>query len=199
MSIRKWVYLFFTTLIIGGVLGGAFGLAYNWERFISEGFLNLLIGLVELIGYGFMFSVISQMGFFAYLTVHRFGLGIFGSTSLWNGILAVLTAFVLFDLYYFREASFHDPGEGLLGYFLVPLFLLAFSWAVAYQKKKETNRYAFIPTLFFMVVVTTFEWYYPLKTNDPAWVWPTLAILLACNAWQVLLLHRLLDSSKKQS
>ena len=35
--------------------------------------------LLWLFGIGLIFSLVSQMGFFAYLTVHRFGLGIFKS------------------------------------------------------------------------------------------------------------------------
>jgi KinB signaling pathway activation protein len=195
VTIRKWVYLFFTTLAIGGVVGACFRLAYSWGVLTEGSFLNFLFGLIALIGYGFLFSAISQMGFFAYLTVHRFGLAMFG--SFWKTILVVLTVFILFDLFYFRMVSFRDAGDSAAGFMIMPLFLLLFSWAVSYRKSKETNRRAFVPTLFFMVVVTTVEWYYPLKTNDPAFVWPTLAVLLACNAWQVLLLHRLIQKPKK--
>ncbi|HET7578390.1 MAG TPA: KinB-signaling pathway activation protein [Bacillales bacterium] len=194
MTIRRWLYLFLTTLLIGGVLGLVLGLVFNWHVVTSGGFLNLFFGALELFGFGCMFSVISQMGFFAYLTIHRVGLVIF--RSFWDTVLIVLTAFVLFDLFYFRMLTFRGPGESIVGYILVPLLLLIISWAVAYQKKKETNRHAFVPTLFFMVVITSLEWYYPLKT-DSSWMWTVIVVLLACNAWQVLLLHRLIQSPKK--
>ncbi|HET7657649.1 MAG TPA: KinB-signaling pathway activation protein [Bacillales bacterium] len=194
MKIRNWLYLFFTTLLIGGVLGLGFGLIFNWKALSSEGFLNLLFGMIDLFGFGCMFSVISQMGFFAYLTIHRFGIGMFG--AFWEKILVVLIAFVLFDLFYFRMLSYRSPGESIISFVWIPLFLLVVSWAVAFQKKKETNRHAFFPTLFFMVVITSIEWYYPLKTNT-SWMWTVFAILLACNAWQVLLLHRLLEKPQQ--
>lgn len=190
------MYLFWTTLLLGGVIGGIFGVAFNWRELTGEGAVNFLLGALMLFGFGCMFSVISQMGFFAYLTVHRFGISMFRSPSLWNGVLVVIVAFVLFDLFFFRFQAFRTPEESAVDYIWTPLFLLAVSWVVAFLKKRETNRVAFIPTLFFMVVVTTIEWYYTLKTNDPAWVWPVLAVLLACNAWQVLLLHRLLENKK---
>lgn len=194
MKIRKWLYLFFTTLIIGGILGLGFGLAFNWKALTGGGFFNLLFGMLDLFGFGCMFSMISQMGFFAYLTIHRFGIGMFG--AFWDKILIVLTAFVLFDLFYFRMIAFRSPDESHLRFLWPPLFLLIISWIVAFQKKKETNRHAFIPTLFFMVVITAIEWYYPLKTNT-TWMWTVFAVLLACNAWQVLLLHRLLEKPQQ--
>ena len=70
---------------------------------------------------GFLFSVISQMGFFAYLTVHRFGLGIFKSVSLWNAVQVVLILFVLFDFVYLRYENFAEPGES---FFLILVWLL---------------------------------------------------------------------------
>lgn len=194
VKIRKWLYLFLSTLIIGGVLGFIVGFIFNGKALVNRGALNLLFGMLELFGFGCMFSVISQMGFFAYLTVHRFGLGTFG--RFWNTILIVLTAFVLFDLFYFRMISFRGTGESAIGYIWIPLLLFACSWAVAYWKRKETNHHAFIPTLFFMVVVTTIEWYYPLKTNS-SWMWVVFVVLLFCNTWQVLLLHRLLAGTEK--
>ncbi|WP_279401684.1 KinB-signaling pathway activation protein [Piscibacillus salipiscarius] len=36
---------------------------------------NLLGAILWFIGWGLVYSVISQMGFFAYLTVHQFGRG----------------------------------------------------------------------------------------------------------------------------
>ncbi|HET7629027.1 MAG TPA: KinB-signaling pathway activation protein [Bacillales bacterium] len=196
MKIRNWLFLFFSTLLIGGVIGAVLGVAFNWSLFTSGGAVNFIIGVLEVFGFGCMFSVISQMGFFAYLTVHRFGIGMFRSPSLWNGILAVLTAFVLFDLFYFRFIAFREPGESPLRFMLLPLFLFLYSWWVSVRKRKETNRTAFLPTLFFMVVVTVLEWYYPLKTNSD-WMWIVGAVLLACNTWQVLVLHRLLGQPKQ--
>lgn len=191
------MYLFYTTLLLGGVLGGLFGLAFSWDAMTDGGVVNFSLGVLEFFGIGCMFSVFSQMGFFAYLTIHRFGLGMLGSASLWNAVLIVLTAFVLFDLFYLRQSAFREPNESLARFLFIPLLLLVVGWIVAYLKKKGTNHYAFIPTLFFMVVVTTAEWYYPLKANNPASFWPVLAVLLGCNAWQVLILHKLIQAPKK--
>lgn len=194
MNIRKWVYLFMTTLVIGGVVGCLFGMIFSWNVLVDGGFLNFIIGMIEFFGIGCMFSVFSQMGYFAYLTIHRFGMGMFG--SFWNGILFVLTIFVLFDVFYLRQAAFHQPGESIWGYVIIPLLLFAIGLISAYWKAFETNRRAFMPALFFMVVVTTAEWYYPLKANEPASMWPAFAVLAVCNLWQLILLHRLIQSPK---
>ena len=77
-----------------------------------------------LMGVGFIFSVISQMGFFAYLTIHRFGLGMFRSPSLWNIVQLFFIAFVLFDFVYLRSVLIAN-GEISLGitYLLLVCYL----------------------------------------------------------------------------
>src|SRR5690606_13133964 len=100
------------------------------------------------------FSLISQAGFFAYLTIHRFGLGLFKSASLWNKVQLVIIAVILFDLFYLRYIYFKEPNESIIGYILIPLFLLIVGLIVGYIKAKETNKGAFIPAVFFIIVGT---------------------------------------------
>ncbi|HHY21464.1 MAG TPA: KinB activator protein [Bacilli bacterium] len=197
MNSRKVVFLFFTTLIIGSISGALVGIVLRWENLSSDGFLNLLFGVIWLLGISAAFSLVSQMGFFAYLTIHRFGLGLFKSASLWNRIQVVIIGFVLFDLVYFRYISFAEEGESILSYALVALFLLLYGLVVAYIKAKETNRGAFVPALFVIVVVTTIEWVPALTANDPKWLWLYFTPLLVTNTYQTLILHRLTDPNKK--
>ncbi|MEW5323289.1 KinB-signaling pathway activation protein [Geobacillus thermoleovorans] len=199
MNSRKWVRLFLSTLLIGGIATAAVGIVFNWEEF---GRLLLRLEMVEFmavllwhIGVGFIFSVISQAGFFAYLTVHRFGLGIF--RSLWNSVQLVLIMFVLFDLVYFRYMAFADKGDSIIPYMLVALFILAVGLAVAYVKSAQTNKGAFVPALFFMVVVTVIEWFPVLRINDRDWLYLMLIPLLVCNAYQLLILHKLTGAAKQ--
>ncbi|AGT30588.2 KinB-signaling pathway activation protein [Geobacillus genomosp. 3] len=199
MNSRKWVRLFLTTLLIGGVTAAAVGMVLNWKQF---GHLLLRLEIVELmavllwhIGVGFIFSVISQAGFFAYLTVHRFGLGIF--RSLWSAVQLVLILFVLFDLVYFRYMAFAAAGESIIPYILIALFVLAVGLAAAYAKSVQTNKGAFIPSLFFMVVVTVVEWFPVLRINDQDWLYLMLITLLVCNSYQLLILHKLTGGTKQ--
>nr|WP_216367765.1 KinB-signaling pathway activation protein [Geobacillus sp. DSP4a] len=190
---RKWVRLFLTTLLIGGIATAAVGIVLNWKEFghllVRFEVIEFLAVLLWHVGVGFIFSVISQAGFFAYLTVHRFGLGMF--RSLWNAVQLVLIMFVLFDLVYFRYMVFADKGDSIIPYVLTALFILAVGLAVAYIKSAQTNKGAFVPALFFMVVVTVIEWFPVLRINDRDWLYLMLIPLLVCNAYQLLILHKL--------
>jgi KinB signaling pathway activation protein len=197
---RKWVRLFLTTLIVGGITTGITGFAVRWSEykdlFLEMNMGEILASLLWFIGVGFIFSIISQMGFFAYLTVHRFGLGIFRSVSLWNSVQLVLIAFVLFDLIYFRYQIFAKEGESIISYIWIALFIFLFGLVVAYIKRSQTNKEAFVPALFFMVVVTIIEWFPVLRINEEDWLYLMLFPLLVCNAYQLLILHKLTGTKK---
>ncbi|TDL75199.1 KinB-signaling pathway activation protein [Peribacillus frigoritolerans] len=200
MNSRNWVRLFLTTLLVGGISTSIVGFALRWgdyqKFFISFDLVEILSILFWLIGVGFIFSIISQMGFFAYLTIHRFGLGIFKTAALWNAIQIVLILFVVFDLIYFRYQLFAAEGESILSYILLALFIVIFGLAVAYIKMQQTNKRAFIPALFFMIVVTSVEWVPALRVNEGDWLYLMLIPLLICNAYQLLLLTKYSQSPK---
>ncbi|MGE8081709.1 KinB-signaling pathway activation protein [Peribacillus loiseleuriae] len=198
MNSRNIVRLFISTLLVGGITGGIVGFVVRWDEFASFDLGELLSVFAWLVGVGLIFSVISQAGFFAYLTIHRFGLGIFKNASLWNGIQIVLMAFVLGDLVYFRYMNFADEGEGILPFVYPAVFLLIFGAIVAYLKVKQTNKQAFIPALFFMTVITVLEWVPVLRTDDDSWLYFMLFPLLVCNVYQLLILNRLIHASQKE-
>ncbi|KHF38987.1 KinB-signaling pathway activation protein [Halalkalibacter okhensis] len=191
MNSRKVVYLFFSTLLVGSISGAIVGFILDFHVYTEGSFLNLFFGLLWLLGICAAFSLISQMGFFAYLTLHRFGLALFRSQKLWNYVQVILVAFVIFDLIYFRFVAFAEPGETIFGFMVMPILLLIYGLVIAYLKAKGTNQGAFIPALFFIVVVTTIEWVPALTVNDPKWLWLYFTPLITANTWQVLTLHRL--------
>jgi KinB signaling pathway activation protein len=192
---RKVVYLFFTTLLVGSISGAIVGFILEYHVYTEGSFLNLLFGVIWLLGICAAFSLVSQMGFFAYLTIHRFGLGLFKSLRLWNYVQVVIIAFVIFDLIYFRYIAFAEQGENILTYMIMPLLLLGYGLIVAYLKAKDTNKGAFIPALFFIVVVTSIEWVPALTVNEPKWLWLYVTPLITSNTWQVLTLHRLTNKT----
>ncbi|MFF2450171.1 KinB-signaling pathway activation protein [Neobacillus sp. NPDC058068] len=202
MTSRNLVKLFWNTLLVGGVTTAFVGLFVRWHE-LQPYFVHFKIGdiisaLVWLIVMGFLFSVISQMGFFAYLTIHRFGLGIFKSVALWNSIQVVLVLFGLFDLVYFRYVNFAKSEDSILLYIVPALILLIGGLIVAWLKAKQTNQHAFIPALFFMIVATLVEWVPVLWINSKSWFYVMLFALLACNAYQVLILHKLNKKSEQE-
>ncbi|HHK5535965.1 TPA: KinB signaling pathway activation protein KbaA [Bacillus mobilis] len=203
MNSRKWVRLFFTTLFLGGISTVILGFVLEWDKY-AKFFRNfdakeILAVSFWLMGVGFIFSVISQMGFFAYLTIHRFGLGMFRSSSLWNSVQLFFIAFVLFDFVYLRSVLIANGEVSLGNNILVAGVLFMFGAIVAYIKSKETNKKAFVPALFFMVVVTILEWVPALRINDTDWLYLMVIPLLLCNAYQLLILHRLIGKRSKSA
>lgn len=198
MTSRKWVRLFLSTLLLGGVTGMITSFFVKSEAYaavIQPFSLFELLGLLLMfLGLGFIFSIISQMGFFAYLTVNQFGLGIF--KGLWKPVQIVLIGFTIFDLIYFRYRD-AEGNVSIFPYIVVGLVILLFGMMVAYVKAKETNKQAFIPALFFMVVITTIEWVPALRVNNEDWLLLMVVPLLACNTYQLLLLHRITEKSKE--
>lgn len=200
MTSRNWVHLFLTTLVVGAVTTALVGFIVRWSEFqqlLSDfNILEFLSILVWLMGVGLIFSIVSQMGFFAYLTVHRFGLGIF--KSLWNPVQVLLIAFVLFDLVYLRFNAFAESGESIMPYIGLAVIVLVAGLIVAFMKVKQTNKEALIPALFFMIVVTVIEWVPVLRVNEHSWLYLMLFPLLACNAYQLLVLHKLNQKSQEE-
>ncbi|WIK96140.1 KinB signaling pathway activation protein KbaA [Bacillus bombysepticus] len=203
MNSRKWVRLFLTTLFLGGISTVIIGFVLEWDKY-NKFFQNfdgkeILAVSFWLMGVGFIFSVISQMGFFAYLTIHHFGLGMFRSSSLWNAVQLFFIAFVLFDFVYLRSVLIANGEVSLGNNILVAGILFVFGAIVAYVKSKETNKKAFVPALFFMVVVTILEWVPALRINDTDWLYLMVIPLLLCNAYQLLVLHRLIGKTSKSA
>lgn len=202
MTSRNWVKLFLTTSLIGGLTTAVVGFIVRWNEFMpyftEVRILDIVSTTLWLVVMGVLFSVISQMGFFAYLTVHRFGLGIFKSASLWNGVQVIVTATVLFDLVYMRYQAFAKTGDSLVPYMVLAAIPFVAGLVVAWIKMKQTNKGAFIPALFFMIVVTVIEWVPVLRVNEHSWLYLMVAALLACNAYQVLILHKLNMQSQQR-
>jgi KinB signaling pathway activation protein len=199
---RNVVKLFFTTLFIGGIVTVLTAFIVRWNEFLPYftdfAILKILSTAIWMFALGMVFSVLSQMGFFAYLTVHRFGLGIFKSSSLWNGIQVVLILFALYDLVYFRYKTFAADGEGILLYLVPAVMIFIVGLIVAYFKVRQTNKSAFIPALFFMTVISIVEWVPALRTDDPRWVYLMIFPLIVCNIYQLFILHKLNEKSEQE-
>lgn len=197
MTIRNWVKFFFKALLIGGVVTAVAGLIVRWEFFLGylqSGEIGQFIGaLLWMVFLGFTMSVVAQMGFFAYLTVHQFGVNIFKTLTLWNWVQLLIIAVVLFDLIFFRfRLTSEDTGRSLL-YLMLLASLIIVAGITAYFKAKWTKKHTLISALFFMIVITTLEWLPALMVrsgNIDEWVTILLFPLLAVNAYQILALPK---------
>lgn len=184
-------------MLIGIVIGALVGLILQANdkdfSFDVVGISGVGYNLVNMVIIGAMISVLSQMGFFAYLILRFIVAGIIRSKFIWDMIQLIVVVIVLFDLVYLRVTYF---GGSILTYSVMPAILLAISLGTAYWKVKMTNRNAFIPTLFFMLAVTVLEAVPAIKQHNFASSLFMLAPLVACNAWQILILHKVLDNKK---
>lgn len=197
MTIRNWIKFFFNALIIGGTVTAVIGLIVRWEFFsgyLQSGEIWQFLGaLLWMIFLGFTMSVVAQMGFFAYLTVHQFGVNLFRSLTLWNWVQLLIITVVLFDLIFFRfRLTSGDTGRTLL-YLALLASLVIVASLTAYLKAKWTKKHTLISALFFMIVITTLEWLPALMVrsgNIDEWVTILLFPLLAVNAYQILALPK---------
>lgn len=200
MNSRKWVGLFLKTLLIGGVTGlitSFFVKTESYTRILNPiDYMELTGLIIFFVGLGLVFSVISQTGFFAYLFLNQLGLGLF--RTFWPTVQVLLIAFVVFDLIYFPYSA--SNGEvPLYLYILMSAAILGYGWIIAKLKVRATNQRAFIPALFLMVVMTAIEWVPGLRTSGSDYAWLMIIPLLACNTYQLLILHKITNSSKAQA
>ncbi|WP_213587038.1 KinB-signaling pathway activation protein [Paenibacillus sp. J2TS4] len=202
MTLRKWFRLFWTTLLLGtgaSLIAGLIlvGMTDDFHFLeVSKAGFNLET-IIFVVLAGSTISVVSQMGFFAYLIARYIAMGFLRSKFLWDVLQLLLVAIVFFDMIYLSYTSFAAEGESVLSYFILPTVLLLISALVSWWKVKATNKTAFISTLFFMYAVTVLEAIPALKLdNTPSHIFMLIPLLVS-NAWQIMLLHKLVDNKKE--
>lgn len=192
MNTRKIVGLFFKTLLVGGAVGLVVSFFVASGRYMEAlqpfDLFNLFGIAIWYIVYGLLFSVISQAGFFSYLFINQFGLSLF--RSFWPTVQILLIAFALFDLVYFPYTA-TDGEFALYLLILMVVGILIYGLIISWIKAKETQQRAFVPALFLMVVMTAIEWIPGLRTGEVDYAALMIITLLACNTYQLLILHRL--------
>lgn len=145
---------------------------------------------------GVLYSVLCQLGFFAYMTVNYIALDMFRRRLIWvyfQWFFIILTFVYLVGI---RTFLFEENNQGWLVYSVLPIVLLLAGLAVAWYKTKLTNGTAFTPTLFFIYVVTVLEAVPALRQNDSLSTLGMLIPVFACNAWLILNLHKYVTSKK---
>ncbi|MET3291477.1 hypothetical protein EDM56_30215 [Brevibacillus fluminis] len=195
MSVRKFGWMFWTTLLLGGIGGLLSGVLLGREELFGGSLSNFFMGSFMSLLIGLTVSIVAQMGLFAYMTFNYMALSIFKNASLWKNVQIFLILFTFFDMVYLRI----DGARGsVMLYMIEPLLLLLIALVTAYAKVKLTNPKAWVPTIFFIFVVTAIEWI-PGLTKDDNFGSMLMMImpLLFCNVWQVLQLHRI--TAKKES
>lgn len=189
MTLRRWLYLFVTTLIIGGLgglLAGVLLLFKDYSVLPDMAGYDWWINLRDFFLAGTLFSILSQAGFFAYMMLNFIVRGAMKPAT-WNVVQFILIGAAITYL----EIMLYDKTSSIFMYIIMPTGIFLFAWLVSYFKIKMTNSSALIPTIFFMVAATSFEAASALKGNTIEGVLLGLLPLLLCNAWQILQLTNL--------
>ncbi|MGE7980118.1 KinB-signaling pathway activation protein [Psychrobacillus sp. NPDC093200] len=198
MTIRNWFKFFLNSMIIGGLITGVLGLFIRWDDAFAKYFeagqwSEFIAAFVFMVVMGFTISVIAQMGFFAYLTIHQMGVNIFRTLTLWNWVQLLIIAFVIFDLIMFRFRPNAETTGQVWLYGILLAILIITAVVVGIIKANKTKKHALISAVFFMIVVSTLEWLPVLMVNaDKVDSWVTLLLfpILAVNAYQLLALPK---------
>ncbi|MGE5704956.1 MAG: KinB-signaling pathway activation protein [Clostridia bacterium] len=189
MSLRKFGWMFGTTLLMGGLGGLLAGILLGRQELFGGSISNFFMGSFMSILVGLTVSVVAQMGLFAYMTFNYMARSIFKSPTLWKSVQVFLILFTFFDMIYLRYTA-GTRGDSVFPYMIEPILLLFIALVTAYAKVKLTNPTAWIPTVFFIFVVTTIEWIPGLTKDNFGSMLMMIMPLLFCNVWQILQLHR---------
>ena len=198
MTIRNWVKFAFWAMLVGGAVNAIASLFIRWsffKPFIVNGEIGeFLAAFIWMMILGMTMSMIAQAGFFAYLTLHQVGVNIFKSLTLWNWVQMLLILIVLVDIVIFRFKPRADSAQDWIMYGGLLLVLLGGAIATAMKKVQLTKKpHVLIPTMFFMIVITSLEWIIALmgrQENIDTYVTLLLFPLLAVNAFQILMLPK---------
>lgn len=195
MTLRKWGFLFWTTLLIGAIASVLTGfiimLMDPGARDATESAKDLVVFMIFNAGIGLMYSAFAQMGFFAYLTVNFIARSVIKRQLYWHTLQWIFVAIVFFDVIYLRYTRFEATPHGILDYFVLPVILIVVAILVALWKSKLTNKGAFTPTVFFIFAVTIIESVPALRENMANTTLLAVIPILACNVWQIMKLHDL--------
>lgn len=119
VSLRKYGWLFFTTLLLGGLGGVLVAFIFDLAKLLEGSAGNFFVGTLMYMLYGMTISIVAQMGFFAYMTIHYFAKTIFKSPSLWKSVQMFLVIFAFFDMIYLRYTALGEGGS-IGPYFIEP-------------------------------------------------------------------------------
>ncbi|MFF5996271.1 KinB-signaling pathway activation protein [Lysinibacillus sp. KU-BSD001] len=205
MTIRNWFKFFVVAMLIGGGVTAVASLFIRWNFFqpylVAGEFGEFIAAFTWMILLGFTMSVIAQAGFFAYLTLHQIGVGVFKTLTLWNWVQLLLIVIVLVDLVIFRFAPDAKSVGDWLFYIGLLVFLVGAAVATAMKKVNMTGKkHVLISAMFFMIVITSLEWIIALmgrQDNINMYVALLLFPLVAVNAYQLLMLPKYNEKSEQ--
>lgn len=198
MTIKNWFKFFMMCILIGGgtTVVASVIIRFNFYKpFLMNGEIGeFLAAVVWMVVLGITMSVIAQAGYFAYLTLHQIGVGVFKTLTLWNWVQLVLIVIVVVDIIIFLfKPNANTFNEWLFFIGLLVILIGAAIWTGMQKVKMTGKKHILISSIFFMIVVTSLEWIIALMGQDDnmnTYVALILFPLIAVNAYQLLMLPK---------
>lgn len=187
MTLKKLIYWFITTLVIGCLTAVIIGVSF--AQITGQEMFGSITGQLLL---GLTLGAAAELGFFAFLVFNWLAKGLLRNKTVYDSVIFLLILVLLGNLLYLNSVKF--SGESFWLHLLIPVVIVLSAIIVAGLKRKWTNPGATVPTLFFMIAATAIEAIPSLNPKEgeiPLFIIThTVLVLLVCNAWQILQLHR---------
>ena len=201
MTSKYLVKFYFRTLLAGMIITTIVSLFTEYDnvtRYLFEGQIGeFLAGVIWFLGYGLMIATVSQVAFFVYLFLHPLGMGIFG--RIWPYVQLLLIMYAIFDLFFLRFDYFGVGQDQLWSFIWVPIIVVAAGFVVARMKDKSVkDAKLFIPSLFFMIFMTSVTLLPFLNVEDTSWIYRSIFTLIICNALQLLTMPKYIEASERE-
>ncbi|MFD2830716.1 KinB-signaling pathway activation protein [Corticicoccus populi] len=201
MTSKYLVKFYLRTLLIGTIISTVISLFVEYENVTSYLFRGeigeFLAGVVWFITFGLLIATISQVIFFIYLFVHPLGVGIF--RRLWPYVQLLIIMYAIFDLFYLRFYRVGLDTGHMWSYLGIPVIIIAAGVLVARHKMKITgDRNIFIPSLFFMIVMTSITMIPFIFVEDTSWIARSVFAIIVMNAFQLIMMPKYIEASEKE-
>lgn len=191
MTLKYLIQFYRNTLLIGVVVTYLSSLIFGYDKVTKYLFAgdigNFIAASVWFIVVGLLVATVSQLAYFIYLFINQLGIGIFG--KIWPHVQIVVTIFAIFDLVYFRFLRFGGTDQ-ILSFIWLPIVVIVFATITSNLKNKQSKKNLWIPSMFFMIVMTTVELIPFLRVEDTSWIYLTIFGLLLCNVYQLITLPK---------
>src|SRR5699024_6900905 len=191
---QKSDHMWFNTDFKGGIGGFITSIIVHFDQYMANlqpfNALELLGVVLFYLGYGLVFTVVAQSGFFVYFFCHHFVIGFF--KSFWPIVQLLLILLALFYMVYFSSNQIPLWFKVVLA-----AVVLITAFIVARLKVKKTNQSAFVPSLFVMIVITALELSLVLRAGNIPFVIIMVVTVLTATAYQLLILHEVTEVSEE--
>ncbi|WP_239724138.1 MULTISPECIES: KinB-signaling pathway activation protein [unclassified Mammaliicoccus] len=191
MTLKYLIQFYRNTLLIGVIVTYISSLIFGYDKvtkYIVAGEVGEFVAAsIWFVVVGLLVATISQLAYFIYLFINQLGIGIFG--KIWPHVQIVVTVFAIFDLVYFRFLRFGGTDQ-IISFIWLPIVVIIFAIITSNIKNKQSKKNLWIPSMFFMIVMTTVELIPFLRVEDTSWIYLTIFGLLLCNSYQLIMLPK---------